>query len=450
MTKLSNLLFLLLSICGILLFPGCTSGNNSHNTTSHLPDSSMSKLSADKTKVVNEQGEEVILRAIGLGGWLLQEGYMLNPKGSKIGTQWQMKKALYDQGLSMEEVEAFYQEWRDKFITKKDIDNIASLGFNAIRIPMHYELFLTSTQRSMRNKAIIDTTQLNNYINGLSKWLDEGSLFAHPGELEGIQILDKLLGWCEANGMYVILDLHAAPGGQGTDANIADILVKNDLWNRKDEQGRHIYQEVTVELWKMLSGKYIDDNRIAWYDLINEPNNVPSNGPIHALFDRLITTIREMEDSHLIMVEGNGWGNNYDLMEPSTFAHPENLIYNAHRYWIPAEEDTILDPNPNQINRIVNLTAFRDRHQVPVWVGETGENNNAWLKQNIEKMEEANIGWCHWTYKRFDKNENAALRRIQPPYLTEGISVMQKVLKNIQFSNTIPNTKTIQTVAPTP
>ncbi|WP_137402258.1 glycoside hydrolase family 5 protein [Echinicola rosea] len=450
MTKLSNLLFLLLSMYGILWFSGCTSGNNGHHTGLQAPRSSMSRLSADKTKVVNEQGEEIILKAIGLGGWLLQEGYMLNPQGSEIGTQWQMKKAFYDQGLTMEEVEIFYQEWRDKFITQKDIDHIASLGFNAIRIPMHYELFLTSGQRSKRNNAIKDTTLLSDYINGLSSWLDEGILFAHPDELEGVQILDRLLEWCGANGMYVILDLHAAPGGQGTDINIADILVKNDLWNRKDKKGRHIYQEVTVELWKMLSDQYIDDNRIAWYDLINEPNNVPSNQLIHDLFDRLITAIRKKGDDHMIMVEGNGWGNNYDLMEPYSFTHPENLIFNAHRYWIPVEEDTLLDPNPNQINRIINLTAFRDRHQVPVWVGETGENDNAWLKQNINKLDKTNIGWCHWTYKRFDKHENAALRRIKPPYPTEGKTAMESVLKNIQFRNTIPNTKTIQSVAPTP
>lgn len=430
----------------------CHSGNNRHHTASSSKASShrLTRLSVDQTHIINEHGEKVMLRAVGLGGWLLQEGYMLNPNGEEIGTQWQMKNHLYNQGVSPENVEAFYQEWRDNFITQKDIDDIASLGFNAVRVPMHYELFLTAAQRSWRNKAIQDTTQLKHYVNGLSKWLDEGSLFAQPDQLEGIRLLDKLLDWCETNEMYVILDLHAAPGGQGTDANIADILVKNDLWKRKDQKQRLIYQEVTITLWKMLSKKYIHDDRIAWYDLINEPNNIPSNQPIHDLFDRLITAIRDLGDLHIIMVEGNGWGNNYDLMEPSTFRHSENLIYNAHRYWIPVEEDTVPDPNPNQINRIVNLIAFRERHQVPVWVGETGENDNEWLKQNIEKLEQANIGWCHWTYKRFDERENAALRRIPPPYPTEGKSAMETVLQNIHFSNTVPNNQTIQAVAPKP
>ena len=41
------------------------------------------KLSADGflhtkgTQIVDESGQEIILRGIGLGGWMLQEGYMM-------------------------------------------------------------------------------------------------------------------------------------------------------------------------------------------------------------------------------------------------------------------------------------------------------------------------------------------------------------------------------------
>ncbi|MBD8488025.1 cellulase family glycosylhydrolase [Echinicola sp. CAU 1574] len=448
MTKLSNLLYLFLITLLLNLNSSCSTKNSSYDESHKSVSSSLTRLAADGPKVVNASGEEVILRAVGLGGWLLQEGYMLNPNGSDIGTQWQMKKAYYDEGLTFEEVASFYQNWRDNFITQADINDIASMDFNAVRLPMHYELFLTSEQRRLRNQVIQSPEKIDEYISGLSKWMDQGDLFRTPDELEGIQVIDRLLDWCGEKNMYVILDLHAAPGGQGTDSNIADILVKNDLWNRKDDKGRLIYQDVTLKLWEMLARRYINDDRIAFYDLINEPNNVPSNQPIHNLFERLINKIRSLGDTHLIMIEGNGWGNNYDHMIPTVFSQNQNLIYNAHRYWIPVDEDTILDPNPNQINRIVNLIAFREKWNVPVWVGETGENNQQWLKQNIEKLEQANIGWCHWTYKRFDVSENAALRRINGQYPTEGKSVTQEVLKNIHFEHTIPNTTTIQSVAP--
>jgi hypothetical protein len=58
------------------------------------------------------------------------------------------------------------------------------------------------------------------------------------------------------------------------------------------------------------------------------------------------------------------------------------------------------------------------------------------------------IGWCHWTYKRFDAGENAALMHINPPYLMDGAGNMNAVLNNIKFANCVPNAGTIAAVAP--
>jgi len=401
-------------------------------------------LEASGTQIVNaETNQPVILRAVGLGNWALQEGYMLNPQGCTgcPGTQWQMKLQYLNEGQSMAQVEAFYQSWRDNFITKADIDYIASLGFNSVRLPMHYELFLSSAQRAVRNNVITDLNfGHDTYKNSLQSWHDNDQLFNDPN-LEGYRVIDNLLSWCADNGMYVILDLHAAPGGQGSDKNIADIFHDNNLWQFP------VFQDVTNRLWDRISARYINEPRIAFYDLINEPNNVPGGGQaIHALLQRLITTIRDNGDNHMIMVEGNGWGNNYDYLEPFTFSPNWGLVYNAHRYWIDPADDWVSDSNPNQINRMANLVAFRNNHQVPVWIGETGENTNEWLSQNIDKLDQEGIGWCHWTYKRHDVRANAALMRIGGSYPTDGASAMAGVLESIKFQNCIPNTNTIAAV----
>lgn len=398
-------------------------------------------LETQGTQIVNAAtGQNVVLRAVGLGNWGLQEGYMLNPQGSNIGTQWQMKKLYYDQGQSEAQVEAFYQSWRDNFITKADIDYIASLGFNSVRLPMHYELFLTTSQRSVRNSVIRDIGNHDNYKNSLANWYNNDQLF-NDANLEGYRMIDNLISWCAANGIYVILDLHAAPGGQGSDKNIADIFYDNNLWQFP------VFQNVTNRLWERISQRYKNEPRIAFYDLINEPNNVPGGGQaIHALTERLINTVRAQGDNHMLMVEGNGWGNNYDYLEPYTFTQNWGLVYSAHRYWIEPSDDWVRDANPNQINRMINLIEFRDRHQVPVWIGETGENNNTWLRQNIVKLDEQGIGWCHWTYKRHDVGENAALLRIGGNYPTDGAVAMSNVLESIKFANCIKNNNTIATV----
>src|SRR5690606_33179624 len=131
------------------------------------------------SKVVNAQNQEAVLRAVGLGYWLLQEGYMLNPHDqSKAANQWQMKRIYYNAGLSEAAVENFYRQWRSNFVTRKDIDYIASLGFNAVRLPMHYDLFLTAEQRAVRHDVIRQQISLDTYTEALATWYDAGTLFA--------------------------------------------------------------------------------------------------------------------------------------------------------------------------------------------------------------------------------------------------------------------------------
>jgi endoglucanase len=393
------------------------------------------------TQITTNTGVNVILRAVNLGNWAIQEGYFLHPQldPNPVNCQWKMKKKYYDQGQTEAQVEAFYASWRNNFIQKADIDYIASLGFNAIRLPLHYELFLTASQRSWRNQVIKNIGYHDTYKANLQSALNNNQLFNDPN-LDGFVMINNILNWCSSNGMYVILDLHAAPGGQGADQNISDLFYANDLWNQQ------VFKDVTVRLWERISAKYKGEPRIAFYDLINEPNQVPNNQVIHDLFQRLITAIRNQGDNHILMIEGNGWGNNYDYMEPYTFSPNWGLVYNAHRYWINASDDWVRDGNPNQINRMINLVEFRTRHNVPVFVGETGENTAAWLSQNVTWMEEHGIGWAHWTYKRHDVGENAALMRIGGAYPYDGVSVMGQVLEQIKYANNIKNTNTIPAV----
>jgi hypothetical protein len=407
----------------------------------HTATAQLSRLRADGQRIVNAGNQEVLLKGVGLGGWLLQEGYMMNPNSG--GTQWSFKRILYNQGQTDAQVDAFYQTWRNTFITQADINWIADQGFNCVRIPMHYELFLTTAQRAVRNSVARNSANYTNYVNSMTTWYNNNQLFTDPNT-EGFRTLENCLNWCAARGLYVIVDLHAAPGAQGSDANISDALVGNDLWNRS------IFQDITVRLWQAIVTRYINNNTVAFWDLINEPNNVPGGGQaIFSLTNRLVNAIRGLGDTHLIMIEGNGFGNNYDWLEPNKFNNQSNLVYNAHRYWIPEGDDNIRDGNPNQINRLINLTEFRTRWNVPVWVGETGENSDAWLRQNVDKLNGAGIGWCHWTYKRTSSSPNAALRRIVgPPYLTDGVSAMSGVLNNIQFANTVVNSGPLAAVDP--
>jgi endoglucanase len=401
-------------------------------------------LRADGPKIVDAQNREVLLRGMNLGGWLLQEGYMMKPGYG--GTQGSVKRVLYQAGMSDAAVEKFYQQYRANFITKADIDFIAQQGFNCIRLPLHYDLFLTPKQRAVRNGVIHGTVSYADYVAQLKEWQQKGELFRKPQQLDAIRLIDQTLAWCAANQLYVVLDLHAAPGAQGTDSNISDALQPNDFWKEP------VYQDIANGLWAMLARRYKNDSRIAMYDLVNEPNNVPGgNAPIQAMFERLINTVRAEGDQHLLLLEGNGYGNNYNAIERKTFTHPENLVYNSHRYSILpkyplSNAPDASNPDANQLGTIANLLRFRESQNVPVWVGETGENSAQWMGEAARNLNTAGIGWCQWTYKRFNDKPIAALLRIKPPYLVDVKSATElpQILENIKFKNCLPNPEVIE------
>ena len=421
--------FLLLSLVLLTLLPNGVDAQ------------SLSMLQAKGPEIVAARGQAVLLKGCNVGGWLLQESYIL--KTDTLDSQGRIKRGLL-RVMPEAEMEKFYRDYRAGFVTKKEIALIAKQGFNCVRLPFHYDLFLTAAQRSARSKALRDPKQLDAYVQKLSAWYDGNQLFT-DNKLEGFRLIDQVLAWCAANQMYVVLDLHAAPGGQGTDRNINDNFLPLDLWKRHDSKGRLIYQDITVRLWEKLSSRYRADARVGMYDLINEPHNLNAehglsadNAELHALYARLVAAVRTQNDQHLILLEGNGYGNEYTQLTPDQFpaTSRDNLVYNAHRYWC-TNSPTALDPHPNQVNLIANVAAFRDRWQVPVWVGETGENSNEWFRTARQGLEAQHIGWCHWTVKRVDGR--TSLLNVAPYGSILAPQGRAALLRNIRFSRCTPN-----------
>ena len=95
-------------------------------------------LKAKGKYIVNEAGESFIFRSIGLGGWMLQEGYMLKLTGE--GQQHKIKERIASI-IGKEKTEEFYKKWLENHVRKVGIDSLKVWGFNAIRLPMYYQLF---------------------------------------------------------------------------------------------------------------------------------------------------------------------------------------------------------------------------------------------------------------------------------------------------------------------
>jgi endoglucanase len=337
-----------------------------------MPQSCLSQgfLKVSGKHIVDHKGHEFIMRGMGLGGWMLQEPYMLQLSGS-VMNQGDLRKKM-SALIGAKNTAAFYEAWLKNHCTKADVDSMKAWGFNSIRLPMHYNLYtLSSEEEPVKDKQT---------------WLQKG-----------FDMTDSLLSWCKSNEMYLILDLHAAPGGQGTDFAISDRdTTKASLWQSVDNQQK------TIQLWRKLAERYAAEKWIGGYDLINETNwgfqnsndkngcAETANGLLRKLLMEITTAIRQVDSHHIIFIEGNCWANNYKGIFP---LWDKNIVISFHKYW-----------NENTQASIQQFIDIREEQNAPIWMGESGENSNVWFRSAIELLEKNKIGWTWWPLKKMGIN----------------------------------------------
>jgi len=299
---------------------------------------------------------------------MLQESYMLGTSGSQ-----HVIESRIDDLVGVQRRKEFYDAWLSNHVRKIDIDSMASWGYNMVRLPMHYKLFTPPIEEEL--------------LSGKITWIDNG-----------FQLTDSLLKWCKANNMYLILDLHAAPGGQGGSSDINDYEPsKPSLWQSD------LNKQKTVALWKKLAEHYANEPNIAAYDLINEPHwgfqnhaadpdgfTETDNTPLWNLQKEITAAIREVDKNHIVIIEGNCYGSNYAGL---SVLWDENLAVSYHQYY-----------TGTKTSDIQNVLNIRNRLKVPIWLGETGENSNTWYADFIGTLEKNGIGWSMWPLKKLGLN----------------------------------------------
>jgi len=317
--------------------------------------------------IVNSDGNEVCLRGVNLGGWLMMEGYILH--GKNIAEK--IFKKEFKKRCGQKELDSFSHLYRNNFIQESDFKNIASLNLNCVRIPFNFSII----------------------------------------EYGRMDALEKAVDYCEKYSIYCILDMHAAPGSQNEDWH-ADSDGRAGLWTNNK------YQKRFFELWETLADRFKDRAIIAGYDVLNEPViNVPDAGRIlRKLYMGLVKRIRSIDKGHIIFLEGNTWSQVFeDIGEPFS----ENLSYSAHFYH-PLEftfnfqrglryPGYILGEQWNRDTikrRLETYYNHSKKWNVPIFLGEFGVNSRdgyygefEWLKDTISCFRDFKFHWTYWTYK---------------------------------------------------
>jgi len=303
-------------------------------------------------------GSNFFIRGINLGNWLNPEGYML---GFSRTNSARLIDQAFREMVGPDFTDQFWKLFKDNYITREDIRYIKSTGMNTIRVPFNYKLFT-----------------------------DEDYMGLSSGQ-DGFARIDSLVEWCRESGLYIILDMHDAPGGQTGD-NIDDSYGYPWLMVSKKSQ------ELFINIWKRIAEKYSKEQVILGYDLLNEPiapyfkdEFDKLNSQLEPLYKKAVAAIRKVDKNHIILLGGAQWNTNFKVFTDSKF--DDKMIYTCHRYGGDTLQSSIQD-----------FVDFRDSVNLPLYMGETGENTDLWIAARTHLMNKNNIGWTYWPYKKMNSS----------------------------------------------
>ena len=318
-------------------------------------------------KIVNGKGEEVQLKGVNLGAWLVREDW-LNPDHIPEEVLAEKKydgEMVYDkleERFGREGAQELLNIFYDNWITEWDLDNIKSMGFNCVRVPFWYRNFY--------------------YDDKGTKILDEN------GEWD-FSRLDWIVEECGKRELYVILDMHGAVGSQ-SDAPHSGRGFAGAQLMENSERGEE-YRRLTDELWTAIASRFNGNPTVAMYDLLNEPmcdvecTEITRRIKNESIYSRLYDTVRAVDGEHIITMEAiwTGWA------LPKTFLKGwKDVVYQVHFY-----------NNSDFIFNFFLLLTIAIHPNVPLMVGEFYPHQKTTWENCFSTMNKLNYSWMLWTYK---------------------------------------------------
>ncbi|KAK9474794.1 glycoside hydrolase family 5 protein [Dipodascopsis tothii] len=324
------------------------------------------------TLIVDGDGNKVLLKGAGLGGMLNMENFITGFAGHE-----KEHKEILVEAIGQDKVDFFFDKFYDYFWSDADAEFYASLGLNTLRVPVNYRHFMDDD-----NPSVI--------------------------KAEGFRLLDRVVERCAKYGIYTIIDLHAAPGGQNQDWHSDSGSNLALFFEFKD------FQDRVVQLWEAIAAHYKGNAWIAGYNPLNEPAD-PKHTRLWAFYVRVEKAIRAIDPDHILFLDGNTYAGDF-----SHFGEPlPNSVYAIHDYALfgfpgfeqfegTAENHGKLQ---RQFDRKVKEPFALD---IPVWNGEFGpvyessanadaetinSKRYAMLNAQLGIYRKHNVGWSIWTYK---------------------------------------------------
>lgn len=257
--------------------------------------------------------------------------------------------------------QSLMKTYQQSWITTTDLDNIKNGGFNVVRVPVWWGQFYA----------------LNNVSN--SGW-----------RADAFEMLDWLVSNCASRGLYVVIDMHGVIGGQSTSMTTGR-ENQNTYWTDGNAQGN------TQWMWWQIANHYNGNPTVAGYDLINEPIGAPSNTAVWNAYDGIYKSIRSIDPTHMIFMEGTYGSWNWSMLPPPSQYGWTNVVYEMHEYQYNQPASGVIAGSNNQVADFNNHASWN----VPGYVGEFNDFDtgaSTW-QTSISAYDNAGLSWSMWSYK---------------------------------------------------
>lgn len=315
--------------------------------------------------LIKPNGDKLLIKGTNLGNWLNPEGYMFQLE--KVNSP-RFINEMFCQLVGPDFTADFWRQFKDNYITYEDIQFIRQTGSNTIRLPFHYKLFTNEDYMGLTSNQ------------------------------DGFSRIDSVVNWCKKEDLYLILDMHDAPGGQTGD-NIDDSY--GYPWLFESEASQKLY----CDIWRKIAEYYKDEPTILGFELLNEPiapyfeNIEELNAKLEDIYKLGVAAIREVDTNHIILLGGAQWNGNFGPFKD--FEFDDKIMYTCHRYGGAPTTDAIQE-----------IIEFRNKTNRPMYMGEIGHNTDEWMTTFCKTMEDNNIGWTFWPYKKIG---GSCFASITPP-----------------------------------
>lgn len=333
-------------------------------------------------------GNELVLSGVNLGNVLLTEDWMTGfgiADNPPIVDDWTLRNVLTSR-FGVANAEALLKSFQNNYVNDYDFDRLAESKVTLVRLPIYY-------------RNIMDDN--GNFIKNAQNQIDFSQI-------------DRIVDAMASRGIYILLDLHGAPGAQSGEFHTGRKNF-NKLFEASPEG--ETYRTQTESFWREMAKHYKNNPWVVGYDLLNEPFGAPTPQVLADLYDRLYDVIRAEDANHLIVMEGI-W--DWDTLPSPAAYNWQNVMYEFHYYCprIPEPQDQD-DPVPvlGQTCADYGSPAFRlsfqeafiqskittslqNTYNVPALIGEFSayEHKSVW-ELYTQTFNAQKWSWTSWSYK---------------------------------------------------